>query len=76
MHPITSLGLDKESNLVDNIEYREMIESLLYLTKSRPNIMHNVYLCAQFQLDPRKVHLFVVQRIFRYLKGTSNLDLC
>jgi len=65
MHPITSLGLEKESDPMDNIEYREMIGSLLYLTKSRPNIMYSVCLYAQFQSDPRKVHLFVVQRIFR-----------
>ncbi|XP_050918764.1 uncharacterized mitochondrial protein AtMg00810-like [Lathyrus oleraceus] len=27
-------------------------------------------------IDPREFHLRVVKRIFRYLKGTTNLDLC
>ena len=32
-------------------------------------------LCARFQSDPRESHLTVVKRIFRYLKGTTNLGL-
>ena len=30
---------------------------------------------ARFQSDPRESHLTVVKRIFRYLKGTTNLGL-
>ena len=30
-------------------KYRGMIGSLLYLTASRPDIMHSVCLCARFQ---------------------------
>ena len=52
-----------------------MIGSLLYLTASRPDILFNVCLCARFQSDPREPHLTVVKRIFRYLKGTTNLGL-
>jgi len=32
-------------------------------------------LCARFQSDPRETHLTAVKRIFRYLKGTTNLGL-
>jgi len=32
-------------------------------------------LCARFQTDPRESHLTVVKRIFKYLKGTTNLGL-
>jgi len=32
-------------------------------------------LCARFQSDPRESHLTAVKRIFRYLKGTTNLGL-
>jgi len=52
-----------------------MIGSLLYLTASRPDIFFSVCLCARFQSDPREPHLTVVKRIFRYLKGTTNLGL-
>ena len=52
-----------------------MIGSLLYLTSSRPDIMHSVCLCARFQSDPRESHLKAVKRIFRYLVGSTNLSL-
>jgi len=52
-----------------------MIGSLLYLTASRPDILFSVCFCARFQLDPRESHLTVVKRIFKYLKGTTNLGL-
>ena len=52
-----------------------MIGSLLYLTASRPDIMYATCLCARFQADPREPHLTAVKRIFKYLKGTTNLGL-
>ena len=52
-----------------------MIGSLLYLTASRPDILFSVCLCARFPLDPREPHLIAVKRIFRHLKGTTNLGL-
>ena len=56
-------------------QYRVMIGLLLYLTASRPDIMFSVCLCARFQKEAREVHLIAVKCIFRYLIGTSNLDL-
>ena len=52
-----------------------MIGSLLYLTTSRPYILFSVCLCVRFQSDPRETHLTAVKRIFRYLKGKTNLGL-
>ncbi|XP_070020792.1 secreted RxLR effector protein 161-like [Nicotiana sylvestris] len=51
-----------------------MIGSLLYLTASRPDIVFSVGLCARFQTNPKESHLTAVNRILRYLKGTT--DLC
>jgi len=52
-----------------------MIGSWLYLTASRPYILFSVCLCVRFQSDPRESHLTIVRRIFRYLKGTTNIGL-
>ena len=52
-----------------------MIGTLLYLTASRPHLLFSVCLCARFQSNPRESHLTDVKRIFRYLKGTTNLGL-
>jgi hypothetical protein len=62
------LDLDEGGNLVDQTLYRSMIDSLLYLTSSRPDIMFSVCMCARFQSKPKKAHLRAVKRILRYSK--------
>jgi len=75
MHPTCILSKEDTGTKVDQRLYRGMIGSLLYLTASRPNILFSVCLCARFQSNPRESHLTAVKRIFRYLKGTTNLGL-
>jgi hypothetical protein len=69
------LDLDEGSNSVDLKLYRSMIDSLLYFTASRPDIMFSVCMCARFQASPKKCHMMVVKRILRYLRQTPNLGL-
>jgi len=52
-----------------------MIDSLLYLTVSRPDIMFSVCMCARYQTFPKESHLKIVQRIFWYVSGTMNFGL-
>nr|GEV16507.1 hypothetical protein [Tanacetum cinerariifolium] len=66
---------DPEGKDVDVHTYRSMIGSLMYLTSSRPDIMFVVCACARFQVTPKALHLHVVKRIFRYLKGKPYLGL-
>ncbi|GJS02705.1 putative ribonuclease H-like domain-containing protein [Tanacetum coccineum] len=66
---------DEEAEDVDVHLYRSMIRSLMYLTASRPYIMFAVYACTRFQVTPKTLHLYVVRRIFRYLKGQPKLGL-
>jgi len=75
MHPTCILSKEDTGTKVDQKLYRGIIGSLLFLTASRPDILFSVCLCARFQLDPRESYLTVVKRIFRYLKGTTNLGL-
>ena len=37
--------------------------------------MFSVCLCARFQFNPKETHQKAIKRIFRYLKGSSNLEL-
>lgn len=71
----TKLTRDEEGESVDNTKYRGMIGGLLYLTISRPDIMFSVCLCAHFQEDSKNSHLEAVNRIFRYIKGTTHLGI-
>jgi hypothetical protein len=52
-----------------------MIGSLLYITTSRPDIMQDVGMVGRYQYVPKEIHLVVVTRIFKYLKGTMNYGL-
>jgi hypothetical protein len=71
----TSLDADEEGEHEDQKEYRSMIESLLYLTATRPDIQFSVCLCARFQVSPRTSHRQAVKRIFRYFCHTPNFGL-
>nr|GFA99580.1 uncharacterized mitochondrial protein AtMg00810-like [Tanacetum cinerariifolium] len=61
--------------LVDATKYRSMIGALMYLTSSRPDIVHATCLCARYQAKPTEKHLKEVKRIFCYLRGTVNTGL-
>ncbi|GJU93717.1 retrovirus-related pol polyprotein from transposon TNT 1-94 [Tanacetum coccineum] len=69
------LDLDKNGTLVDAMKYRSMIGALMYLTSSRPNIVHATCLSARYQAQPTEKHLKEVKRIFCYLWETVNMDL-
>jgi len=73
----TSCYLDKdESGIeVNQIMFRGMIGSILYLTASRPDIMQSVCVCARYQASPKESHLIAVKRILKYLKGTISFGL-
>ena len=73
MHPTCILEKEEVSSKVSQNLFRCIIGSLLYLIASRPDILFSVCLCARFQSDPRETHLTATKRIFRYLKGTTNL---
>nr|GEY60990.1 uncharacterized mitochondrial protein AtMg00810-like [Tanacetum cinerariifolium] len=69
------LDLDQIGTLVDETKYRSMIGPLMYLTSSRPDIVHATCVCARYQAQPTEKHLKEVERIFRYLWGTVNIGL-
>ncbi|GJS95983.1 retrovirus-related pol polyprotein from transposon TNT 1-94 [Tanacetum coccineum] len=64
------LDLDQNGSPVDATKYRSMIGALMYLTSSRPDIVHATCLCARYQAKPTEKHLKEVKRDLRYLRGT------
>nr|GEX22322.1 hypothetical protein [Tanacetum cinerariifolium] len=68
-------GKDRPGKDVELHLYRFMIESLMYLIASRPDIMFAVCACARHQVTPKECHLHAVKIIFRYLKGHPKLGL-
>lgn len=68
---VVKLSLDEGLLLDDPSIYRRYVGKLLYLTVSRPDNSYIVHHLSQFLQMPRVPHLIVVQRVLRYLKGTS-----
>ncbi|GJV94104.1 retrovirus-related pol polyprotein from transposon TNT 1-94 [Tanacetum coccineum] len=69
------LDLDKNGTLVNVTKYQGMIGALMYLTSSRPDIIHATCLCTRYQAQPTEKHLKEVKRIFHYLWRTVNMGL-
>ncbi|GKD37180.1 retrovirus-related pol polyprotein from transposon TNT 1-94 [Tanacetum coccineum] len=69
------LDADLSGTLVDQTKYRSMVGALMYLTASRPYIIHATCYCARDQAKPTEKHLTAVKRIFRYLKDSINMGL-
>nr|GEY38956.1 hypothetical protein [Tanacetum cinerariifolium] len=76
---LVSKGFYKDIDLsgtpIDQTKYHSMVEALMYLTASRPDIMHATCYCARYQAKPTEIHLTTVKRIFRYLKDTIHMGL-
>nr|GEV50302.1 uncharacterized mitochondrial protein AtMg00810-like [Tanacetum cinerariifolium] len=60
---------------VDQTKYHSMVGALMYLTASRPDIIHATCYCARYQANPIEKHLIAIKRIFRYLKDTIHMGL-
>ncbi|GKA30127.1 retrovirus-related pol polyprotein from transposon TNT 1-94 [Tanacetum coccineum] len=66
--------LDHPSHF-DAMKYRSMIGALMYITSSRPDIVHATCLCDRYQAKPTEKHFKEVKQIFCYLWGTVNMGL-
>ncbi|XP_043717828.1 uncharacterized mitochondrial protein AtMg00810-like [Telopea speciosissima] len=60
------------SILSDPSPYRRLVGRLIYLTVTRPDIVHTVNILSQFMHQPRQPHLDAAHRLLRHLKGTAS----
>ena len=63
MSTTTKLSKDAARKNVEKKLYRIIIESLLYLTASRPDISFSLGACARYQANPKQSHLMSIKRI-------------
>ncbi|GJT72826.1 putative ribonuclease H-like domain-containing protein [Tanacetum coccineum] len=69
------LDADFSGTPIDQTKYHSMVRALMYLTASRPDIVHATCYCARHQARPTEKHLKEVKRISRYLKNTISIGL-
>ncbi|XP_050920474.1 uncharacterized mitochondrial protein AtMg00810-like [Lathyrus oleraceus] len=56
--------------LSDPTLYRTLVDNLVYLTITRPDIAYHVHVVSQFVVSPTIVHWEALLRICSYLRGT------
>ena len=70
------LTKDEGCTKVDTTQYKQTIESLMYITVFRSYLMYVMSLLSRYIEKPTKLHMMEVKRILRYLKGTSAMRIC
>ena len=56
-----------EGKRVDSILFKQIVGSLMYLTVTRPNIMHAISLFSIYMECLRETRLLAAKRILQYL---------
>jgi hypothetical protein len=69
------LSKDVGELLEDETMYRKLVDSLIYLALTQPDIAYAVGVVSRFMQNPRKPHLEAIRRILRYVKGTSDFGI-
>ena len=54
--------------------YRQLVESLIYLTVTCPNITHVVHIVSRFRVALRTTHYTAVVQILHYVKAPYFID--
>ncbi|PNX74620.1 putative LRR receptor-like protein kinase, partial [Trifolium pratense] len=74
---VTGCKLVKDENgkAADATTYKQMIGCLIYLLATRPDMTFAVCLAARYMERPTEMHVVVVKRIMRYLKGTMKFGM-
>lgn len=75
MVPGNKLEMDREGEPVDEILYKQIIGSLMYITTTRPDLQFSVSLLSRFMSSPTKLHMQAAKRVLRYLKGTMDYGI-
>ncbi|CAN6707198.1 unnamed protein product [Malus baccata var. baccata] len=67
--------ISEGSPIVDPTYYKSIVGALQYLTFTQPDIAHAVNVMCQYMTQPSDLHMHLVKRILRYLKGTIHCGL-
>nr|GEZ32714.1 hypothetical protein [Tanacetum cinerariifolium] len=74
------LDADLSGTPVDQTKYRSMVGVLMYLTASRPDIVHATCYCARYQAKPTEKHLTALRMLRITTPGLQgfniSLDYC
>ena len=75
MDPKEQLTKDAGGKRVDVTQFKSLVGGLRYLVHTRPNIAYSVGIVSRYMEQPTILHLNVVKRILRYVRGTLEYGL-
>ncbi|KAJ9565578.1 hypothetical protein OSB04_001544 [Centaurea solstitialis] len=70
--PESKLVKEDGGNRCDRLLYKQMVGCLMYLGASRPDLAYVLSIISRFMECPYESHMMAVQRVFRYIKGTTD----
>ncbi|KAG6474154.1 hypothetical protein ZIOFF_068078 [Zingiber officinale] len=73
-HDLTSSSGEDLTSL-EKGTYQRLVEKLLYLSMTRPDITYAVSVVSQYMHAPKTIHIKAVDRILRYLKSCPGKGL-
>nr|GFA81936.1 putative reverse transcriptase, RNA-dependent DNA polymerase [Tanacetum cinerariifolium] len=65
------LFMEKKAKLADRNRYQWLVEKLIYLSHTRPDIAYAVGVVSRFMHQPQVAHMNATLRIVGYFKGTA-----
>ncbi|PKI56116.1 hypothetical protein CRG98_023470 [Punica granatum] len=69
------LKKDDGSEATNASRYKSLIGCLMYLTATRPDILHAVSMLSRYLSCASEIHMVAAKRVVRYLKGTQSLGV-
>ena len=73
--PGFKISKDEKGVEIDDVLYKQMVGSMMYLTATRPDIMFAVSLINRYISRPTELHLSAAKRVLRYLQGTTGFGI-
>jgi len=75
MEPNDKLTLASGNAYPNSTQYRRLIERLIYLTLTHPELSYSIHILSQFMQAPKEEHWEAARRVIRYLKGNPGQGL-
>ena len=70
------LGEAKGDTTIDREMYQRLVDQLIYISQTRPNIAYIVSVVSQFMHNLMEIHLEAVYRVLHYLNGLQEKEYC
>ena len=61
--------------LEEPFAYRSLVGSFLYLTTTKLDVMFLVGLLSRFTSSPSDIHMGIMKRVLKYIRGISDLRI-